>query len=195
VTAGPWRMFLSSCRVVRTRFGRLLASTPRRANCPHGSTPSSTLDYGCSFRPLATPEQLPSPRRRRWGRPPRRRVTEPFRHAYRSGLPGGPRGTPRRRGTLTGQCGQPLCPGEITSHLDGPQRPTVACAAEGDRRVPPMLRQAWERGMPSRPKRDPSRTILAWPLRRRPLPDDAGCVPLPKESSSKDFRTGTAPHG
>jgi hypothetical protein len=136
VTAGPWRMFLSSRRVVRTRFGRLLASTLRRANCPHGSTPSSALDYGCSFRPLATPEQLPSPRRRRWGRLPRRRVTEPFRHAYRSGLPGDPRGTPRRRGTLTGQCGQPLCPGETTSHLDGPQRPTVACAAEGDRRVP-----------------------------------------------------------
>jgi len=30
-----------------------------------------------------------------------------------------------RRGTFTGQCGQPLCPGETATHLDGPQRPTV----------------------------------------------------------------------
>lgn len=195
MTAGPWRMFLSSCRVARTRFGRPLASASRQANCPHGSTPSSALDYGCSFRPLATPEQLSSPRRRRWGRPPRRRIAGPFRHAYRSGLPGDPQGTPRRRGTLTGQRGRPLCPGETTNHLDGPQQPTVACAAAGDRPAPRMLRQAWERGMPSRPKRDPSRTILAWPLRRRPLPAGAGCIPLRRESSSKDFRTGTAPHG
>jgi hypothetical protein len=28
----------------------------------------------------------------------------------------------------------------------------------------------------SRPKRDPSRTILTWPLRRPSLPSDAGCV-------------------
>ena len=29
------------------------------------------------------------------------------------------------------------------------------------------------------PKRDSSRTVLAWPLRQRPLPAAAGCVPLP----------------
>ena len=45
------------------------------------------------------------------------------------------------------------------------------------------------------PKRDPSRTILAWPLRQRPLPTTAGCIPFLAESSSKDFRTGTAPRG
>jgi hypothetical protein len=64
---------------------------------------------------------------RRWGRPPYRRVARPFRVAYRSGLPWWNQG---RRGTFTGQCGQPLCPGETTTHPDGPQRPTVACAAE-----------------------------------------------------------------
>lgn len=57
------------------------------------------------------------------------------------------------------------------------------------------LRQAWERGPPTRPKRDPSRVTLAWPLRHRPLPGDAGCVPSPVGGSSKSFRTGTAPHG
>ena len=36
---------------------------------------------------------------------------------------------------------------------------------------------------------------IAWPLRQRPLPSAAGCVPFREESSSKDFRTGTAPHG
>jgi len=63
----------------------------------------------------------------RWGRWPHRRVTRPFRSAYRSGLPWLRQG---RRGTLTGQRGQPLCPGETTNHLDGPQPPTVTCAAE-----------------------------------------------------------------
>ena len=123
---------------------------------------------------------------RRWGRPPHRRVARPFRVAYRSGLPWWCQG---RRGTFTGQCGQPLCPGETTSHPDGPQRPTVPRAAERIRGISPMLPQAWELGTPSRPKRDPSRTILAWPLRHRPLPDDAGCVPLRGE-----FEQGF-PHG
>jgi hypothetical protein len=128
----------------------------------------------------------------RWGRPSLRRVSRPFRDAYGSGLlwP-----SQRRRGTLTGQCDQPLCPGETTNHLDGPQRPTVTRAAEKVRLDPLMLRQVRELGIPSRPNRDPSRTIQAWPLRQGPLPDPAGCVPFREESSSKDFRTGTAPHG
>jgi hypothetical protein len=43
----------------------------------------------------------------------------------------------------------------------------------------------------TRPDCDPSRSVLAWPLRHRPLLDDAGCVPFRKESSSKEFWTGT----
>jgi len=38
------------------------------------------------------------------------------------------------------------------------------------------LRQVRERGLPTRPKRDPSRATLAWPLRHRALLPDAGCV-------------------
>src|SRR5208337_4470110 len=39
-------------------------------------------------------------------------------------------------GPFTGQCGQPLCPGEPTTHPDGPQRPTVSGAAERSQRTP-----------------------------------------------------------
>jgi hypothetical protein len=57
-----------------------------------------------------------------------------------------------------------------------------------------VLQPVRELGTPSRPKRGPSRTVLAWPLRHRPLLDDAGCIPPPtRESSSKDFRTGHGP--
>jgi hypothetical protein len=41
-----------------------------------------------------------------------------------------------RRGTFTGQCGQPLCPGETATHPDGPQRQTVPCAAKESRWTP-----------------------------------------------------------
>ena len=33
----------------------------------------------------------------------------------------------------------------------------------------------------TRPNCDPSRSVLAWPLRHRPLLDDAGCIPLARE--------------
>src|SRR5215831_5161612 len=56
-------MFLSNRGVARQRIGRPLAGTRLRANCPHGSTVSSSLTHGCSFRCEATPEQLPSPKR------------------------------------------------------------------------------------------------------------------------------------
>ena len=41
------------------------------------------------------------------------------------------------------------------------------------------------------PDCDPSRSVLAWPLRHRPLLNDAGCIPFREESSSKEFWTGT----
>jgi hypothetical protein len=56
-------MFLSDCGVARQRLGRPWAGTTLQANCPHGSAASSSLTHGCSFRPRATPEQLPSPKR------------------------------------------------------------------------------------------------------------------------------------
>jgi hypothetical protein len=185
-------MFLSNRGVARQRYGRPLAGATLQANCPHGSAASSSLTYGCSFRPLATPEQLPSPSGRRWGRPPHRRIARPFRVAYRSGLPWWNPGTAWdfHRSVWTA----------IVSRRDhqSPRRPAATnrsvCCGEIPL-DPHVLPQAWELGTPSRPKRGPSRTILAWPLRRRPLLDDAGCVPLRKESSSKDFPSGTAPSG
>jgi hypothetical protein len=61
----------------------------------------------------------------------------------------------------------------------------------------PVLQPKWEPGTPHEAECDPSRSVLAWPLRHRPLLDDAGCIDLQGavslETSSKDFWTGTAP--
>lgn len=113
---------------------------------------------------------------------------------YRSALP--PAGFQRsgRSRTFTGQCGQPFCPGDATSHVDG--SPAVT-------KYPPVkewimfpgFQQARELDPPSPPKRDTSRTISTWPLRRRSLPPDPGCVPRDGPSSSEDFRTGLDPPG
>ena len=43
-------------------------------------------------------------------------------------------------------------------------------------------RGAWPTDLP---KRGPSQTILAWPLRRRPLLDDAGYIPPPRGVRAK----------
>ena len=81
-----------------------------------------------------------------------------------------------RSRTFTGQCCQPFCPGDPTSHSDGPRVVTKYRHAKERIRLL-RLHPAWELGLPSEPKRDTSRTIFTWPLRRRSLPPDAGCVP------------------
>jgi hypothetical protein len=59
---------------------------------------------------------------------------------------------------------------------------TAPCGQQQDEPAgSPKLRRVGERSSPSRPKRATSRTGVAWPLRRRPLPCDAGCVPLRRE--------------
>ena len=200
----PWRRSAGKARggcflASPAGFGRGpsgLGAVPWRANCPHGSAgvcppphtePPFTPGRGYSGA-AAIPEAAS-----RWGEtfaPPRDRTVSQCLWVRRT------RPVPGRRGTFTGQCGQPLCPGETTSHLVGSQhRTVVGLRGEEDDPSSARLRQAWERGLPTRPKRDPSRTILAWPLRHRPLPDDAGCVASRRGGSSKDFRTGTAPHG
>ena len=73
----------------------------------------------------------------RWGRPPLRCVTRPFRHAYRPGLPW-PRQGPR--GTFPGPCVPPWCPGAITTHRVGPRHRPVWGAAGG--RGPALLGEA-----------------------------------------------------
>ena len=81
-----------------------------------------------------------------------------------------------RSGIFTGQCGQPFCPGDPTSHSDGPHLVTKF-RGEGGRISPSGLHQTRELGPPSEPNRDTPRTIFTWPLRRRSLPSDAGYVP------------------
>ena len=39
----------------------------------------------------------------------------------------------------------------------------------------------WSLARRTRPNCDPSRSVLAWPLRHRPSLDDAGCIPLARE--------------
>ncbi len=81
-----------------------------------------------------------------------------------------------RSGTFIGQCCQPLCSGDPARHLDGPTVvPEYRQSGELDRL--PGLQQAPELGPPSRPKRDTSQTIFAWPLHRHRLPGDPGCIP------------------
>ncbi len=61
---------------------------PVGANCPHGSACVFLREHGISFHPCeATSEMLPSLKRGLLGRRSHRRVTEPFRNAYRFGLP------------------------------------------------------------------------------------------------------------
>ena len=93
---------------------------------------------------------------------------------YRLALPL-PGGSGRSR-TFTGPCRQPFCPGDPTKHSDGSPIVTKHRSAR-ERNQSSGLRQVTELGPPSEPKRDASRTIFTWPLRRRSLPPDAGCVP------------------
>jgi hypothetical protein len=64
----------------------------------------------------------------------------------------------------------------------------------GDKDPPSALQTREDPGAHARPNRDAPRSLTTWPLRRRPLRDDPGRVPLPKESSSRDFCTRTNPH-
>jgi hypothetical protein len=59
----------------------------------------------------------------------------------------------------------------------------------------PMLQRVGGLGTLPRPKRDTSRAVLAWPLRRRQLPSDAGCVPLNEFEQVFLYRYGPAQVG
>ena len=142
----------------------------------------------------ATAEMLPSLKRRLVGaRRSHRRVPGPFRSAYGSGLPGQRRdGVGLSPVSVVSRCTQARPP--VTLSVRSAEPSYVLRGEEGGP-FSARLRQAWERGLPTRPKRDPSRVTLAWPLRHRPLPADAGCIASRMGGSSKRFRTGTAPHG
>jgi hypothetical protein len=184
-------MFLSDRNVVRSRNERPCSGATSQTNCPHGPTVWSSLTHGCSFHRQATPEQLPSPKRRPLGpfaAPPRRQTFSRCLWVWFALLPGTAWDCHRSVWTAIVSRRNRQSPRRIAA-----TNRNMCCA--GIQLDPRVLRQVRVLGTASRPKRGPSRTILAWPLRRRPSLADAGCVALLSESSSKDFRTGTAPHG
>lgn len=129
--------------------------------------------------PATTPEELPSFHERGQAPSSFHRFRRPFRLGlidWRYRLAEAEAAACGRSRTFTGQCCQPFCPGDPTSHSDGPHVVTKYRRMGGGI-SPSGLPQARGIGPPSEPKRDASRTIFTWPLRRRSLPPDAGCVP------------------
>lgn len=187
-------MFLSVPHRFRKRAERS-TDRPVGANCPHGPARVFLREHGISFHPgrgysgdAAIPEAASLGERRS-----HRRVTGPFRSAYGSGLPGqGRDGVGLSPVSVVSRCAQARPPVTVSVRSAAPSE---VLRGEEDGPSPARLRQAWERGLPTRPKRDPSRATLAWPLRHRPLPGAAGCLASRMGGSSKSFRTGTAPHG
>ena len=163
---------------------------PRCANYPRGPVVSPSLTYGCPFHLAATPRQLSSPKRGPLGPflapPPGPTVSE----SLWVGVSPVVRG---RRGTLAGQRGRPLCPGETTSHPIESRRPAVSRVGNGVCGTPRCFGRL--RGVAPRlgPKRGSSRTVRAWPLRQRPLPTAAGCVPFPSGRFEPGFPHGHGP--
>jgi len=131
----------------------------------------------------ATPGELLSPRGRYRGAfpsPPHRSALSSW--TYRQPLPQQSWG---RRETFTGQHHQPFCPGDPAKHPERAYPVTAFLDSRGTSSASPMLQPEPEHGTHPRPKRDTSRTLPAWPLRRRRSPFDAGCIPHPRVSSSK----------
>ena len=126
----------------------------------------------------ATPEKLPSPSgRTRRARSRRRVVRAVSSWTYRPELSWGKPGTAwdfhrsvlsalvSRRDRLTPRGSG----GNSRDAFSG------SCSLVGTARCFSTTRSLAHRTMPNR---GPSRSVLAWPLRHRPLPSGAGCVPL-----------------
>jgi len=168
-------MFLSKPIGFRKRAERS-SCRPEGANCPHGPASVFLREHGTSFRPwagysgdAAIPEAAS-----RWGRRSHRCVPGPFRSAYGSGLPGWCRdGVGLSPVSVVSRCAQARPPVTVSVRRVAP---SAAWRGEEGGPSSARLRQVRERGLPTRPKRDPSRATLAWPLRQRPLPTAAGCI-------------------
>ena len=158
------------------------------ANCPHGGARASLL---ATDSPLTAP--WPMPRCSYSGeaaipkRPHQEGTVAPPRSQSRfvvdlwAWCSLGPRG-PRN--------GVGLSPVSVVRHCEQARPPYTPRAGGKNRDV--LLRDgcsaaAWcfsttgSLARRTRPDCDPSRSVLAWPLRHRPLLADAGCVPLRRE--------------
>ena len=189
------RVFLSGGGFPERGAGRPGAVAVAQLTSPLSLSSCHHFHNGPSFHPgprkrlLTTPEELPSFHERGQAPSSFHRIRRSFRlrlidWRYRHRV----RPCHGRSRTFTGQCCQPFCPGDPTRHPIGPR--VVTKYRHAKERIKLLrLHQVTELGLPIGPKRDTSQTIFTWPLRRRSLPPDAGCVPSFR-GSSEDFRTG-----
>ena len=191
----PWRMFLSGALPPEGAQAGLGAVPATRSNCPHGFVTTTLLatDSPLTAWAAATAGKLPSPSegtRRGTLAPPRRQsrfVLDLSAWCIQAGAWNGVGLSPVR---VVGHCEQVTPP--HTPRVNGQNRDVLRRDCPGGRAAQ-CFSTTRSLAHHVRPNRDPSRSILAWPLRQRPLPSAAGCVPFLEESSSKDFWTGTAP--
>jgi hypothetical protein len=92
--------------------------------------------------------------------------------------------------SVVGHCRQATPPS--TPRIDGQNRGVLRRDCSG-RRAVQCFSTTRSLAHHTRPNRDPSRPVLAWPLRRRPLPDDAGYVPFPMGKFEQGFLDGHGP--
>jgi hypothetical protein len=156
---------------------------PLSTDAPFALTPS----VGELLRSSCYPQNS-----RRWGRPLYRRVASPLRSAYRTGVPWSDQ---RRRRTVTGQCDQPLCPGETTPYPDEPRPLTVPCGVGREYSGRPVRPQCFDRPRSVAPHRGPNR----WPLPNCPGPAPSSATITGRRwlhalrQRDQDFRTGYGP--
>ena len=133
-----------------------------------------TRSFLSSPSQVTTPEELPSFHERGQAPSSLHRIRRSFRLGlidWRYRLEAAPVGGRSR--TFIGQRCQPFCSGDTTNHSIGPRAVTKYRHAK-ERNELLRLQPAWEHGLPTEPKRDTSRTVFTWPLRRRLLPPDPG---------------------
>ena len=92
--------------------------------------------------------------------------------------------------SVVGPCEQARPP--YTPRVDGADR-SVGHRDCPDRRAAWCFSTTRSLAHHARPDCDPSRSVLAWPLRQRPLPGAAGCVPFPEGKFEQGFLDGHGP--
>jgi hypothetical protein len=119
------------------------------------------------------------PRQEDTAAPPRGQTVSPW--AYGSELSGVTRnGVGLSPVSVAGRCAQAMPP--VTQRV-----PPTNRNVSGARVHPQCFSGLGSLAHPSRPKRGTSRTVLAWPLRQRPLLDAAGCIVFPEGRFEQGF--------